>query len=57
MEFKGQLVVKLSKERALALVTSGQATVFDPSHGRPLKQFSPAKERWKGQRIFYSIDV
>jgi TfoX/Sxy family transcriptional regulator of competence genes len=39
MEFKGQLVVKLSKDRASALVASGQANVFDPGHGRPMKQW------------------
>jgi TfoX/Sxy family transcriptional regulator of competence genes len=39
MEFKGQLVVKLNKDRASALVAGGQANVFDPGHGRPMKQW------------------
>ena len=39
MEFKGKLVVKVSKARASALVASGAAQVFDPGHGRPMKQW------------------
>jgi TfoX/Sxy family transcriptional regulator of competence genes len=39
MEFKGALVVKLAKSRAASLVSSGLATVFDPGHGRPMKQW------------------
>lgn len=39
MEFKGALVVKLSKSRAAELVASGVARVFDPGHGRPMKQW------------------
>jgi TfoX/Sxy family transcriptional regulator of competence genes len=39
MEFKGDLVVKLSKTRAATLVSEGRAQVFDPGHGRPMKQW------------------
>jgi TfoX/Sxy family transcriptional regulator of competence genes len=39
MEFKGALVVKLSKSRAAELVSGGVAQVFDPGHGRPMKQW------------------
>jgi TfoX/Sxy family transcriptional regulator of competence genes len=39
MEFRGQLVVKLNKDRAAALVAGGQAAVFDPGHGRPMQQW------------------
>lgn len=39
MEFKGALVVKLSRERARDLVAEGVATVFDPGHGRAMKQW------------------
>ena len=39
MEFKGALVVKLSKSRAAELVARGVAQVFDPGHGRPMKQW------------------
>lgn len=39
MDFKGKLVVKLSTSRAAALVANGQAQVFDPGHGRPMKQW------------------
>lgn len=39
MEFKGTLVVKLTKARAAQMVASGVAQVFDPGHGRPMKQW------------------
>lgn len=39
MEFKGSLVVKLARTRAEDLVSAGQARVFDPGHGRPMKQW------------------
>ena len=39
MAFKGALVVKLARPRAEALVAQGQAAVFDPGHGRPMKQW------------------
>lgn len=39
MEVKGALVVKLSKARAEELVRGGEAAVFDPGHGRPMKQW------------------
>ncbi len=37
MEVKGELVVKLSVDRADTLVQSGKAQRFDPGHGRPMK--------------------
>lgn len=39
MEVKGRLVVKLSLERASALVAEGLAVPFDPGHGRLMKQW------------------
>ena len=39
MEFKGKLVVKLSRDRAQALIALGTALPFDPGHGRPMKQW------------------
>lgn len=39
MVFKGALVVKLSRPRAETLVAQGLASVFDPGHGRPMKQW------------------
>jgi TfoX/Sxy family transcriptional regulator of competence genes len=39
MEIKERLVVKLSAERAGQLVNDGTAEVFDPGHGRPMKQW------------------
>jgi hypothetical protein len=54
MEVKGRLVVKLSIERAEELRWKGLAEAFDPSHGRPMKQWvavSPeAKVDWVAQR-------
>ncbi len=39
MEVKGELVVKLSTDRADMLIQSGKAQRFDPGHGRPMKQW------------------
>ncbi len=39
MEVKGQLVVKLSADRAVQLVAEKKANIFDPGHGRPMKQW------------------
>jgi TfoX/Sxy family transcriptional regulator of competence genes len=39
MEVKGELVVKLSIERAAELRDVGLAKAFDPGHGRPMKQW------------------
>jgi TfoX/Sxy family transcriptional regulator of competence genes len=39
MVVKGVLVVKLSRNRAEELVASGHAGVFDPGHGRAMKQW------------------
>jgi TfoX/Sxy family transcriptional regulator of competence genes len=39
MEVKGALVVKLTAARAQELVNVGQAQIFDPGHGRPMKQW------------------
>jgi len=36
---KGQLVVKLSKERVDALVAEGKGARFDPGHGRLMKEW------------------
>jgi TfoX/Sxy family transcriptional regulator of competence genes len=44
MQVKGALVVKLSKIRAEDLVTGGEAQVFDPGHGRPMKQWIAVPE-------------
>ena len=39
MMVKGALVVKLGGNRAEELVASGRAGVFDPGHGRAMKQW------------------
>ncbi len=39
LDVKGALVLKLSKMRAEALVAAGLAQVFDPGHGRAMKQW------------------
>ena len=39
MEVKGELVVKLEAAEAARLVANGAAHVFDPGHGRPMKQW------------------
>lgn len=39
MQVKGQLVVKLTADRAAQLVAAERATTFDPGHGRPMKQW------------------
>lgn len=39
MEVKGQLVVKLLANRANELVASGDARLFDPGHGRLMKEW------------------
>jgi hypothetical protein len=44
MQVKGALVVKLSKTRAEELVKGGKAQVFDPGHGRPMKQWIAVPE-------------
>jgi hypothetical protein len=36
---KDRLVVKLSGQRAEALIATGTATAFDPGHGPPMKQW------------------
>jgi len=36
---KGEFVVKLPRERVEALVASGDATRFDPGHGRLMKEW------------------
>jgi hypothetical protein len=40
MLVKGELVVKLPKERVDALVASGAGTQFDPGHGRLMKEWA-----------------
>jgi hypothetical protein len=39
MSSKAQFVVKLPIVRAAELVSSAQATYFDPGHGRPMKEW------------------
>ena len=39
MEVKGQLVVKLPGARASELAKSGAAKLFDPGHGRLMKEW------------------
>lgn len=39
MHVKGCLVVKLSRPRAEELINASVASVFDPGHGRPMKQW------------------
>lgn len=50
MLVKGKLVVKLRRERAEALVASGDGEYFDPGHGRLMKEWvvlgMHAKNHW-----------
>lgn len=50
MLVKGNLVVKLPKERVDALVASGKGEHFDPGHGRLMKEWvtvgSGAEAAW-----------
>lgn len=39
MEVKGRLVVKLPAQRATDLVATGGAKLFDPGHGRLMKEW------------------
>jgi hypothetical protein len=39
MQVKGNLVVKLPRERIEALILSGQGERFDPGHGRLMKEW------------------
>jgi TfoX/Sxy family transcriptional regulator of competence genes len=48
MVVKGELVVKLPRDRVDALVASGKARRFDPGHGRLMKEWAtlrPANSR------------
>jgi TfoX/Sxy family transcriptional regulator of competence genes len=50
MQVKGNLVVKLSAARAHQLVAKGHARLFDPGHGRLMKEWvevdSSSKAAW-----------
>ena len=52
MLVKGELVVKLPKERVDDLVDTGVGLRFDPGHGRIMKEWlsvpPTASRRWKG---------
>jgi hypothetical protein len=48
MMVKGELVVKLPKERVDELIADGAGTRFDPGHGRLMKEWvsvPPSKEK------------
>jgi hypothetical protein len=51
MVVKGQLVVKLPKDRVEELTTSGMGQPFDPGHGRLMKEWAAipatAAGRWR----------
>ena len=50
MQVKGNLVVKLPRERVELLISSGQGERFDPGHGRLMKEWvavpASAGEEW-----------
>jgi hypothetical protein len=50
LTFRGQFAVKLPTERVDALVAAGRGAHFEPSHGRPMKQWFVAgaalEESW-----------
>lgn len=46
MLVKGELVMKLPKERVEQLVASGAGTPFDPGHGRPSKDWVSVSPRF-----------
>jgi hypothetical protein len=51
MLVKGELVVKLPRERVDALVAAGAAARFDPGHGRLMKEWASippsTPQRWR----------
>ena len=49
MKVKGDLVVKLDAAEAAKLVADGTARVFDPGHGRPMKQWIAVGAEQGGQ--------
>lgn len=51
MLYKGQLVVKLPRERVEALVATGEGKLFDPGHGRVMGGWAMidpvSEEQWR----------
>lgn len=45
MNVKGRLVVKLVPERVQELLASGVAALFDPGHGRAMREWVAAPNR------------
>jgi hypothetical protein len=45
MLVRGELVVKLPKERVDQLVASSTGARFDPGHGRPMKEWATVPAR------------
>ncbi len=48
MLVKGELVVKLPRERVDALIASGEGRHFDPGHGRVMKEWVAVPPRHSG---------
>ena len=57
MVYKGNLVVKLPKERVDALVSSGVGTRFEPSMGRTMKEWLAVPPGWKSQWVELSEEA
>lgn len=57
MFMKGDLIVKLPKERVVEIVASGEGKPFDPGTGKPMKNWVLIPETRKDLWIKYSEEA